>query len=98
MTSAQAVDLVTVYQDVNYSGLNYTFTASTGCDTSPDIDFSYADLGTWSDRISSFIGHNNCQVTLYVNSNFGGATYGPYTSSTWVGSAMNDLASSMKLS
>ncbi|MFF0477176.1 hypothetical protein [Streptomyces sp. NPDC004284] len=84
------------YWDSGYGGSTYTVTTSGTCDDSLDTDYSLSQVASaWNDGISSFRGYSNCGETLYEHGGFGGATYGIYTSSSYVGDAMNDRASSI---
>ena len=58
----------------------------------------YTNLGSigWDNRISSFRSYSNCRTAIFANTNYGGSSYGYYTNSSYVGSAMNDQASSIR--
>lgn len=80
--------------DRDSSGSYFNVYAVTGCDTSPDLDFT---LGTvpfgWNDRVSSFQGYNNCSVKVWQNGHASGASYGPATYANSLGSMDNQTSS-----
>jgi hypothetical protein len=89
--------LAIVYDNANYGGSSLTFTASGPCDTNADVDWQNANIGsTWNDRISSFKSYSDCQTKIFENANFGGASYGSVSNTTYVGDAMNDRTTSIK--
>lgn len=91
--------LATLYTASNYGGSSLALKASTPCDTNADVDHSWASLPAgFADEISSFTGSNSCQVKLFKNVSYGGISVGPSSSSSYVGDAMNDQASSVQLS
>ena len=91
--------LATLYTNANYAGSSLALQASTPCDTNADVDHSWATLPAgFADEVSSFKGANNCQVKLFEHTNYGGISLGPMTSTTYVGDAINDKASSIQLS
>lgn len=90
--------LGTVYADTGYatSGGTYTFTSSTDCDTNPDVDYQVAVMPAgWNDRISSFKSYGRCATKLWENT-FSGTSYGFTVNSSYVGSGINDRASSIQ--
>lgn len=90
--------LARLYEDANRTGAYYSFTGSAPCDTSTDVDFEVANIGsTWNDRVTSFQGYQNCQIRVYENASFGGLSYGAYTFTDNVGASMNDLTTSFRL-
>lgn len=91
--------LATLYTGANYAGSSLALKASTPCDTSSDVDHSWASLpAAFADEVSSFTGSNACQVKLFKDVSYGGISVGPSSSSSYVGDAMNDQASSVQLS
>ena len=73
----------------------FTITAQSPCDTSPDLDFTVGTVPAgWNDRVSSFQGFNSCQIKLWQNGGFSGATFGPVTYAYSVG-ALDNAASSI---
>lgn len=89
--------LVDLYADINRTGSYLALYGPSPCDASGDLDGSYTLPGAWNDRISSFQGHNQCDTKLYEHGNYTGLTYGPVYATNWVGSAMNDKASSLRV-
>jgi hypothetical protein len=86
------------YSDANFGGSTLTLTGATACDNGSDVDVQYGSLpSSWNDQISSFRGFNLCEQVLYRDVNFVAALTGTTTSTSWVGSGANDLASSIKL-
>ncbi|BBC33031.1 uncharacterized protein SGFS_043250 [Streptomyces graminofaciens] len=93
---ALAVVHVVLYQHANYGGASFTLTGDYGCDTNADVDWqlsSFSPYG-WNDTVSSFLSYSDCETRLWEHDNFGGASYGAYVNSSYVGDAMNDKASS----
>ena len=93
--------LAKLYDNNGRTGPYAEIDASGPCDTNSDVDWSTTNIGIdistyWNDRISSFQGYSNCQIRIYENANFGGASYGTYTSSNYVGDAMNDRTTSLR--
>jgi hypothetical protein len=89
--------LAKMYDHADYGGSYLEVTASNACDTNSDIDYSIPNVGsTWNDRISSWRGYAQCQIRIYENASFGGASYGAYTNSSYVGAAMNDRTTSIR--
>ena len=85
------------YADINFGGGSLTLSAPAGCDNSSDVDWQFASLpASWNDRISSFRSFSNCIQRLYRDVNFGVALTPATTSMSWVGSAANDRASSIR--
>ncbi|GAB3434964.1 hypothetical protein GCM10027569_86500 [Flindersiella endophytica] len=90
--------LLVVYEDANFGGASTRLEGSAGpCDTA-GYGIS-ALVPAWRNRITSFKRFNVCQiVTGYDNTNYGGATYGPWRADTAnVGSAANDHIDSLRL-
>jgi hypothetical protein len=89
--------LAKLYDQAGRTGPYLEIQASGPCDTNSDIDWGTANVGTtWNDRISSFQGFSNCQIRIYENANFTGATYGAFTATDYVGDAMNDRTTSVR--
>jgi hypothetical protein len=85
------------YVNVNYGGGSLTLSAAYGCDNSSDVDWQFGSLPSgWNDRISSFRSFSNCIQRLYRDVNFGVAITPATASMSWVGSAANDQASSVR--
>lgn len=90
--------LAYMYDNAGNTGSYYTISNSSPCDTNSDVDFSVANVGTtWNDRISSWTGFAECQIRVYENASYTGSSYGAYTSSSYVGDAMNDRTTSIRL-
>lgn len=85
------------YDDINRTGPYLDIFASGPCDTNADLDWSVFNIGsTWNDRVSSFQGYSACEIRIYENEGYTGATYGTYSSTNYVGDAMNDRTTSMR--
>lgn len=84
--------LVIVYDQTSFNGnsMSYVTTSSSICATTQ----GFPNLGSWNDRIDSFQSFNGCSTVLYRDANYGTPSYGPYVSSSDVGS-MKHNASSM---
>ncbi len=96
--AATSYVLARLYDDINRTGVYYSLTGSAPCDTSADLDLELANIGsTWNDRVSSFQGYYDCQIRVYADASFGGSSYGAYTYTDYVGAAMNDLTTSVRL-
>jgi hypothetical protein len=96
--TASTLVLAIEYSDVNFGGTTLTLTGPTACDNSADVDVQFGSLPSgWNDQISSFRGFNLCDQVLYRDVNFVAALTGTITSTSWVGSGANDLASSIRL-
>lgn len=84
------------YENASYGGASYVASVSqNGC---YGYSHGYTNLGSigWDNRISSFRSYSNCRTAIFANTNYGGSSYGYYTNSSYVGSAMNDQASSIR--
>lgn len=71
-------------------------TVSTG-----NVDYSLSDLGTWSNRVSSFESFGNCATRLWSGTSYTGTAFpssGYEVDSSYVGGAFNDKARSTKFS
>lgn len=85
------------YDDIDRDGTDgfTTVSAASGCDTSPDLDFTLGTMPSgWNDRISSFQGFNNCSVRLWKNGGATGTYWGPATYADTL-STMDNQASSL---
>lgn len=92
-----SVALGTVYEDLNYGGSSYTFTASSGCDSNADVDWQLSSMPSgWNDRVSSFKSFGQCATRIWADTGYSGSSYGFVANSTYVGSTMNDQASSIQ--
>ena len=84
------------YDETNLdgSGAYFNVTAASGCDANADLDYSVGSMPSgWNDRVSSFQGYNGCQVKLWQNGGFGGASYGPVSYAYTVGPLDNQASS-----
>jgi hypothetical protein len=80
----------TLYEDVNYGGETLTIYAD-GCNGWNNIS------ALWNDSVSS-VRTYGCAITLYEHYNKGGMSlHINYPGTSWVGSTMNDKASSWSL-
>lgn len=97
-TRATTYILAYMYDNAGNTGSYYTIRDTAPCDTNSDVDYNVSNIGdAWNDRISSWSAFAECQVRIYENASFGGASYGAYTSSSYVGAAMNDRTTSIRL-
>lgn len=64
------------FDGTSYNGDSKLFYDNEAC-TGPtsNVDHEVADLGSWNDRISSFMNFNNCYTKHYSLANFGGLTH-----------------------
>ncbi len=80
--------------DRDGAGSYFNVTAATGCDTSPDLDFTVGTMPAgWNDRVSSFQGYNSCQVKLWKDGNASGSSLGPANYDDSLGSMDNQTSS-----
>jgi hypothetical protein len=87
-----SVALGTVYKDANYSGSSATYWGSSGCN---GVTFGYPTLAAeWSGSISSVRGFNNCWVTLYSGTSYGGTKLTCTPDCSGIGS-LNDATRSL---
>ena len=87
-----------LYDDQNYGGSYEEFYGlNTGC--SPSAGFGWVDIGSsWYGRVSAFHSYSSCKTKIFEKTNYGGATYGFYAHSSYVGDAMNDRTKSVQFS
>ncbi|WP_369382984.1 peptidase inhibitor family I36 protein [Streptomyces sp. cg36] len=86
-----------LYEDWNYGGSSLTLTIPSACKDDGQWDWGYNNLDDWNDRVSSVIPAGNCYVALYSDIYYNGTQQQYNTSTPYVGDAMNDRASSVKL-
>jgi hypothetical protein len=90
-----------LYHDSGYTGqsMTYTTTNSTTCYGGTQV-YSFQQLPSYlNDNTSSFIGYGACQVKLFRDINYGGASYGYFDCrSNLANNGFNDVASSVKFS
>ena len=97
VSPAATVILGQVFEDANYGGSSYTFTASSGCDTNADVDWQVSSMPSgWNDRVTSFKSFNDCATRIWSDTGYSGSTYGFVVNSTNVGTTMNDQTSSIQ--
>lgn len=80
--------LVRLYDDANYGTANGTFTVTVdgtyNCTSAyTPIEFTFVNLGSWSNRASSVHTYNSCDVKLFDSADATG------TSSTWIDNLAN---------
>ena len=85
------------YDQAGRTGPYLDIFASGPCDTNADLDWAVSNIGTaWNDRVSSFQGYSQCEIRVYENDSFSGASFGPSAGVDYVGDAMNDRTTSMR--
>ncbi|MGI5254126.1 hypothetical protein [Actinacidiphila glaucinigra] len=93
----QSVVHTVFYEHRNYGGSTLTSVGDYGCDTNSDVDWQASSLSSaWNDEVSSWRGFSYCDTRIYEYTNFGGASNGVFTSTGYVGDAMNDRTSSYR--
>ena len=106
-TQATATEylIARLYDDANYdtsAGYLNVYAAGDCTVSTSNVDYSMSDLGTWSNRVSSFESFGDCATRLWSGTSFSGAAYpsssGYYVSSSYVGAAFNDKARSAQFS
>jgi hypothetical protein len=69
--------LSTEWDGSGFSSDSISFTGSTGCDNSMDVDFEVAYVGDrWNDDISSYLAFSNCLVKHWEHRDFAGLSTG----------------------
>jgi hypothetical protein len=97
ITPLSTVIIGQVFEDLNYGGSSFTFTASSDCDTNADVDWELSAMPSgWNDRVSSFKSFGQCATRIWQDVGFGGSYYGFVVNSTYVGSTLNDQGSSIQ--
>jgi hypothetical protein len=97
-----AAPVATVVNAVFYDGLNMggsslLMEASSGCGASDAVDWSWSALtSAWQNRIKSGRGYGNCEFKIWANTNFTGAAWGYWISSTSM-SGLNGDGESVRL-
>lgn len=103
-TDATQFLIARLYDNSNYdTGAGYLNVYAGGdCTVSTgNVDYSLSDLGTWSNRVSSFESFGNCAARLWSGTSFTGTTYpssGYRVNSSYVGASFNDKAHSAQFS
>ncbi|MDM4762179.1 hypothetical protein QT381_04060 [Galbitalea sp. SE-J8] len=95
-TNAEVV-LSALYDDTGYGGATFIMSVSGGnCSTTA---YGYTSLSPygWDNRAESFRSYNGCVTAVFSNTNYGGTQYGYYTSSSNLGTGMNNQASSWRV-
>jgi hypothetical protein len=92
-----------LYEHKNFGGATLSITKEPNnyrCTPSrTDVDTEVARLLTsFNDRTSSFSGRVGCGMRIYENDTFGGSSLGYLDSTPDVGTAMNERASSVRIS
>lgn len=96
--AAASYTAMVAYEDSSYGGASNIFQVVNLCDGDAAVENSQSLVGTiWNDRISSFKGYNGCDSKLWSNL-WGGSSYGPTLTTTYVGATLNDEASSIQWS
>jgi len=96
-TAASSYVLGIEYADANYGGSTLTISAPGICDSSADVDWQFPTMPTgWNDQISSFRSFNRCEQQLYRDIFYVGALTPVVANMSWVGTAANDRASSVR--
>lgn len=97
ITPLSTVIIGQVFEDANYGGSSFTFTASGDCDTNVDVDWELSAMPSgWNDRVSSFKSFGQCATKIWQDVGYGGSSYGFVVNSTYVGATLNDQASSIQ--
>ena len=86
----------------NFAGPRLTMKGTSNCTTAPtDIDTRWSDMRDhgWSDEVSAARDYHACDIKLFADINFGGASPGPkhYGGGASVPNGWNDRASSFQL-
>ncbi|WP_344288024.1 hypothetical protein [Streptomyces synnematoformans] len=93
-TGAQAVQLGVVFRDSNYGGSAQVFEASSGCQSGNGRDFQIDLSGSWNNAVSSLT-TLSCWLELWDAPGTAGFHQEYQQSTSYVGDAMNDRASSI---
>lgn len=96
VTGGTAVLLGRFYDDANRDSADgyFNVTAASGCDTSPDLDFTLGTVPSgWNDRVSSFQGYNNCTIKIWKDGNASGTSWGPASYADSLGTMNNQMSS-----
>ena len=66
ITPLSTVIIGQVFEDLNYGGSSFTFTASSDCDTNADVDWELSAMPSgWNDRVSSFKSFGQCATRIW---------------------------------
>jgi len=88
--------LAVFYADASYGGASYNLTTSNSSLCGGFHYYGSSMPSGWNDRVSSFDAYGTCRVKFWGDAGYSGATYGPSTGSSSMGS-MNDEASSYQI-
>jgi hypothetical protein len=84
-----------LYDDQNFGGSYFEVFGSSACASGVPVG-GVSDIGSgWYGRVTSIRGYANCDVKVYENTGYGGASYGYVSQSGYVGDAMNDRTKSV---
>ncbi len=87
-----------LFNHADYGGERLDLMSSSDCDSDSDADIFFPQLtGFWENRVSSARGFGRCQIRLWENQYYGGSSTVKQQDISYVGNAMNDQASSLKL-
>ncbi|MCX4808477.1 hypothetical protein ACFWWM_23530 [Streptomyces sp. NPDC058682] len=95
-TTADAVQLGVIYTDSNYGGSALVLTGGSGCQSGNGRDAQINLEGTWNNSVSSLT-TLSCWLELWDAPNTSGVHQEYQQSTSYVGDAMNDRASSVAL-
>lgn len=99
--SAKWVAHVILYDGTGYSGASLTLGGGGSCTaTTSDVDSQAVDLGAWgwSNRASSFVTRNRCDMKGWDGTNFTGAHFAKYQDHDIKLTTWNNRISSYKVS
>ncbi len=84
-----------LYDDQNFVGSYFEVFGAEACVSGGGVA-GVSDIGSgWYGRVTSIRGYANCDVKVYENTGYGGASYGYVSQSGYVGDAMNDRTKSV---
>ncbi|MFD6183143.1 hypothetical protein [Streptomyces goshikiensis] len=95
-TGAEAVQLGVIYTDSNYGGSALVLTGGSGCQSGNGRDAQINLEGTWNNSVSSLT-TLSCWLELWDAPNTSGVHQEYQQSTSYIGDAMNDRASSVAL-
>ncbi|MGY4394612.1 hypothetical protein [Streptomyces virginiae] len=96
IAGAEAVQLGVIYTDSNYGGSALVLTGGSGCGSGNGRDAQINLDGTWNNSVSSLT-TLSCWLELWDAPNTSGVHQEYQQSTSYVGDAMNDRASSIAL-
>lgn len=88
------------FEHSNYGGGKFTIKLPFDCTaTGSDTDYGFANMPSgWDNVVSSFKNYHGCDANHFDGLGFTGASTGLADTTTYIGNAMNDKTSSLKLS